>query len=456
MNSRLLSLPRELRDRIWDFAFEGTEIHLRHRKDGFAFEGRDIHPQQSKHVITISYPISNQHPDATDRALYAHAHQPLWLLTTPQILAEGLEQFSRRGICTRITKEDSLPKDFPVETIYDREVLLFNRIRTLSLNLRLVALESEFSKDIDGPVIRTRIVPGPGREDEPVIPTLGKAQVADFLPHATTLYLRFVVERLEDFAPPKLITVSAAFLTALGTDYTHIFISIPRPHFAHSRPRRPPLSPTTVTPAIPNVASLSVTWCRMQRALCQLGGHLSRHLGPMRARRPDDRWPSVEYHISGCWHVSEHTMHPCDDFEPSELSKRETWFTIVDYMDDDTGEWTVEIEEREGKDQNGEVIALQKTGLRSFRTPGVKEEQPSRLFLRDEKIREGERSWHCAETGDLVWVESKERGTTGYIGTDGEGANQKYVFEGPAQPVYQPPIPRMYTCNIGGFPRPTS
>lgn len=101
----LLDLPRELRDRIWDFALAETIVHI----------------EKDNHLITLAYPATttnnddSQHPN--DQQATSESQNTLrWLLTNKQFLSEGLDQFSRRAACTNFARQTLLPKQSTEES----------------------------------------------------------------------------------------------------------------------------------------------------------------------------------------------------------------------------------------------------------------------------------------------------------------------------------------------------
>jgi hypothetical protein len=67
----VVSLPRELRDHIYHYAWEGTHIHY----------------------LEKGWGVDARYPDSGGKCTAAPSKLPQWLLVHPTVLAEGLEQF---------------------------------------------------------------------------------------------------------------------------------------------------------------------------------------------------------------------------------------------------------------------------------------------------------------------------------------------------------------------------
>ncbi|KAF1841274.1 uncharacterized protein K460DRAFT_410662 [Cucurbitaria berberidis CBS 394.84] len=415
--SPLLGLPRELRDRIWDLALEDTEVHI--RKDC--------------HIITIVYqnPSYDQPSPDQHREFKFRDTLPRWLLANQQTLSEGLDQFSRKGVCTALMHQDPLPQPVQLERTGAHGNVLLNHVKELSFHLKLAVVSTDFSGGTGGHVMKTKIVPRSRIVDEKA-PIYPKPKFAYLLPNVYSVHLRIDVVGLEHYARPKLIKIDASFLCSIGTDFTRINISVPRLQLQG-----------TNGAVVPHIAPLYSMYPRLQRALVQLGGHLSRHLGELRLPKPEERWQSLENREALYWQVSEHCVHPCSEYEPSEAALRDSWYEIKDQMDDEVGEWNCEINEIMGKREvtEDEEIVLQYTGLRYWSAPGHDEDSlaatvkivAERNFKRDVVARLGEKSWFCEETGEVVWVEDEEKGVTGYLRDEDEGPQHKVFLEEPPQ-----------------------
>src|SRR5690242_3516824 len=100
-------------------------------------------------------------------------------------------------------------------------------------------------------------------------------------------------------------------------------------------------------------------------------------------------------------------MRPCDEYEAGEYEKVEQWFKIGDSMDEETGEWCLEIEEKLGTSEVQPASkVLQHTGLRDWiAAPKQGEDRRSACFKCDAVAKVGEeKSWTCEETGQVVWI----------------------------------------------------
>lgn len=436
----LLSLPRELRDRIWDFALEGTEIHV----------------LKNKHVITVAYPESSQPvssatkpPTWTDTKTWPLHTRPRWFLTCKQLLSEGLSQFAQAGICTRIATHYSCWSSTSAALAITRDDLLIRRIRKLRFHLPLAQTSNRLDASIGGANLSLAVMGGPGRHDEALLPADAKVKAWEFFPALESLELRLDVRGLELCARPKLMCIGATELRTLGTGFKRVHVSVPRLKLS--------VAMGAGEGAPPYIAPLFNMYPRLQRALVQLCGHMCRRLGVLAPPKPGEQWPSKEYRESTYWWVSEHTMHPCGEYE-SEGREEENWFKIGDWMDDENGEWHLEVEEMLGKRTDGkdeEGIVLKHTGLRYWSVPvSGQGSAGQRNFSRDKVARFGEKSWHCEDTGEVVWVEDREEAVTGYLQEDEQGQQQKRFLQEPPQPLPTPPYePRVISCGFGRPPR---
>jgi hypothetical protein len=109
---------------------------------------------------------------------------------------------------------------------------------------------------------------------------------------------------------------------------------------------------------IPYIASLADTYLRFQRALVQLGGHLTRRLGTFQPPKPNEQSCDHEAREARCWYVSEHTMHPCSEYESGSASELQSWFDMKDSMDDETVEWHLSGSEASENSADSECTVL--------------------------------------------------------------------------------------------------
>ncbi|CAO2654622.1 Nn.00g113550.m01.CDS01 [Neocucurbitaria sp. VM-36] len=420
----LLDLPRELRDRIWDFGLDETKLYI----------------EKDNHIITITYPDSfNDQQNDNQKEPLQSINTPRWLLANKQVLSEGLDQFSRRAVCTGFAQKTLLPK-YPLDTSPPppHENLLLNHIKEISLPVELSTISHKHDGTIKASLMDLSITPKPHGTRGPLYPLDARTKITSFLPNASSLHLSISLPNLERYPRPHLLRINAVKLRFLGTHFTRVHISLQRPRLAG-----------TNDVSVPRIAPLSAYYYRLQRALVQFGGHLSRHLGTLRPASAKENWPSAEWREAQYWWVSEHMMHPCEEYEGG--GTRESWYEITDWMDGEAGEWHLRITEHIGKEEEGkeeEVIHLHNTGLRYWSVAKPEREVPGyRDFKRDEVARFGERSWSCEESGEVVWVEDKEEAVTGWLLRDENGEEQKQFLPEPAQPQPQPP-PTSYrqTC----------
>jgi hypothetical protein len=82
---------------------------------------------------------------------------------------------------------------------------------------------------------------------------------------------------------------------------------------------------------IPHIASLADTYFRFQKALVQLGGHLTQRLGAFEPPKPNEQPWAYEAREAMYWYVSEHTMHLSSEYENALGG-----FDIKDSIDDET------------------------------------------------------------------------------------------------------------------------
>ncbi|KAJ4368053.1 hypothetical protein N0V83_006408 [Neocucurbitaria cava] len=453
----LLDLPRELRDRIWDFALVETTVHI----------------EKDNHLITLAYPATtttnddSQHPN-DQQATFESQNTPQWLLTNKQFLSEGLDQFSRRAACINFAQQALSPKQSKEESPPNtHQNLLITHTKQISLPVRLQVFRHEYNETIKDTVMDLHTSPfavphghdrgGPDYRLDP------GTKIADFLPKATNLHLRVeMIGGIERNARPKLIRINAGALRFLGTDFNRVRVSIAPPNFVLGRGRGSRSTGnegTAATAAVvaedymfPPIAPLAAYYARMQRALVQLAGHLSRHLGP-----------SQEYRESRYWWVSEHMMHPCAEYEVAsgddDVGDAEYEITdrMVERRDGEGGEWhlfvtryskeeaeeeTIGEKEKEGEQEEEDVIHLHNLDLRYFRVTAAQAQDQdalnahphppssSHLFKRDAIAKLGTaRSWSCASTGDVVWIEDRENAVTGWLlrrrDQDGNGDETK-------------------------------
>lgn len=318
-------------------------------------------------------------------------------------------------------------------------------------------------------------------------------KIASFLPNATNLHLRVeITGGIEWHAHPKLVRINAVALRFLDTNFSRVCISIAHPKlqvFVGGGISIPTTANELTEAAatvvaedfFPPIAPLAAYYARIQRALVQLAGHLSRHSGalkppPAGLEEEKKHWPSSQENCeSQYWWVSEHMMHPCEDYEAAsggDDEEEEGEYEITDRMvergDDGGGEWCVVVtrlaggeeerekavdkqeEEQEEKEEEEEKIHLHNTGLRYFRVTKQAQDQDnldppsSHIFKRDAIPKFGAaRSWSCASTGDVAWVEDGENAVTGWLlsrrnrddetGREGE-VERRLIIAEPAQP----------------------
>jgi hypothetical protein len=309
--SPLLNLPRELRNRIWDFALEEIEIHIR----------------KHDHGIVIAYPDPNQHQHRTSST--AKTPAPRWLVACKQLFSEGLTQFDKEGVCTRITHHTKLPKRWLSRNLYFcKDSIFLSRTRRLSLSLPFNVDSHDFSEPHGGTVITISTISEEMGFPDVLLPTRGKMDIKDFLPNLEDLHLRITVAGLQHHARPKQISINAGTLRALGTHWKRVHISILMPELFLVH-----LTTDSEDVKVPYIASLADTYPRFQKALVQLGDHLTRRLGTFQPpKRTEEPW-AYEAREARCWFVSEHTMHSCLEYESDAATELQTWFDVKDSID---------------------------------------------------------------------------------------------------------------------------
>ncbi|KAF2829479.1 hypothetical protein CC86DRAFT_368488 [Ophiobolus disseminans] len=391
------SLAREVRDQIYHHLFSDTYLNI----------------AKNQHIVSICYGKPHEPCD----------HFPAWLLLSKSTLSEGLAQFSCHAACSRITAPPS--KDGPIDPSIahhiHRDTLLLSSVREIRLELIQNCLYNH--QEVDGVVgseafFVTRYRPKEGEprylEYKPPVPF--DFRTRELVPALERLTLKIEVELFGWDGSPNSVVVSALVLRALGVRYKNVRFEV-----------LPPAIQSIAGKTAP-VAVIAAVYPRFHQTLHYLACLFTRGYDPA-ADGDADTTVDEAYWGRETWMPKEDSA--INEFESSarrfsELSTSDRMHTIRDWINDETGAWNIEVDQV--TEPSYAPYVSQACGLKSFTAPKLVGmpgnsdiTNTSDVFKLDTTAKRGSASYSCASTGEMLWIQDKDKGVTGYM-RDGEEA----------------------------------